>query len=208
MDVTKEGEPDIVLCEDGNFQHKRHTTASVPIPGYEAPVPELFVPPKAVQEMAEEVTRLSLNGHSHSEADRELEAEVVSYIKIPNNTHGSGSFFYLLVSIPVLNLTLQLMILAVKRILEAWNKQAYLFWDVGMTMPSGSLILYRAVKSKIFTTPLPLSKTLFPCAQRYCALNNSFLLLLTQIILCSHNDEMDFLCVVTAESYKQSRISL
>lgn len=71
--VTDENEPDIIVAQDGNFQHKRHAAASVPISGYDPPVPELFVPPAEVQDMADELTRLSL---SNSRLERQ--EEVVS----------------------------------------------------------------------------------------------------------------------------------
>lgn len=70
--VTQADEPDIVVAQDGNFQHKRHGNASVPIPGYEAPVPELFIPPNEVQDMADELTRLSTNNQSGRNASEEV----------------------------------------------------------------------------------------------------------------------------------------
>ncbi|EGF99400.1 uncharacterized protein MELLADRAFT_94642 [Melampsora larici-populina 98AG31] len=41
-------EPHIVVCIDGNFQHKRHARASVPIPGWHPPRPSIFLDPKLV----------------------------------------------------------------------------------------------------------------------------------------------------------------
>lgn len=41
--VTKPEEPDYIVCMDGNFQHRRHAAASVPIPGYKPDLPELFM---------------------------------------------------------------------------------------------------------------------------------------------------------------------
>lgn len=67
--VTNPNEPDVVVCLDGNFQHQQHAAASVPIPGYNPPVPELFVPPKELQDMVDELTRIAsansqdINGH-------------------------------------------------------------------------------------------------------------------------------------------------
>jgi hypothetical protein len=41
---TKPEEPDYIVCMDGNFQHRRHAAASVPILGYQPKTPELFMP--------------------------------------------------------------------------------------------------------------------------------------------------------------------
>lgn len=38
----------MVVCLDGNFQHKRHACASVPIPGSQPPRPGLFLDPRLV----------------------------------------------------------------------------------------------------------------------------------------------------------------
>lgn len=45
-------EPDIIVCMDGNFQHRRHQAASVPIPGRALLKPELFIDPLSVEAMA------------------------------------------------------------------------------------------------------------------------------------------------------------
>lgn len=45
-------EPEVIICLDGNFQHKRHAAASVPIPGFEPPRPEIFLDPKLVERKA------------------------------------------------------------------------------------------------------------------------------------------------------------
>lgn len=44
MGETEPEEPDYIVCMDGNFQHRRHVAASVPIPGYFPETPELFMP--------------------------------------------------------------------------------------------------------------------------------------------------------------------
>lgn len=46
-------EPNIILCVDGNFQHRRHQAASQEIPGADPPTPELFMDPRRVEQMAE-----------------------------------------------------------------------------------------------------------------------------------------------------------
>ncbi|KAH9806922.1 hypothetical protein DFH28DRAFT_1157713 [Melampsora americana] len=69
--VTDTSKPDVNLTQDGNFQHKRHAAASVPIPGYAPPVPELFIPPEDVQEMADDLTRLS-NTPARNDAEEEV----------------------------------------------------------------------------------------------------------------------------------------
>lgn len=51
---TRPDEPDIIACLDGNFQHKRHEAASVPITDYHPPNPEIFVHPDVVLEKAEQ----------------------------------------------------------------------------------------------------------------------------------------------------------
>ncbi|KAH9814031.1 hypothetical protein DFH28DRAFT_1083085 [Melampsora americana] len=45
-------EPHIILCVDGNFQHKRHLAASHEIPGHNPEPPELFMDPERVDKMA------------------------------------------------------------------------------------------------------------------------------------------------------------
>lgn len=52
---TPANEPDIIVCLDGNFQHRRHAAASVPIPGYDPPLPELFLPKAQWEDMAEKI---------------------------------------------------------------------------------------------------------------------------------------------------------
>lgn len=49
---TDQGEPNFIVCCDGNFQQRRHTAASVPIPGFLPPTPELFMEPDRVMAMA------------------------------------------------------------------------------------------------------------------------------------------------------------
>lgn len=44
-------EPDMVVCIDGNFQHKRHMAAGRPIPGLQLQIPELFLTPDQVETM-------------------------------------------------------------------------------------------------------------------------------------------------------------
>lgn len=46
-------EPDIIVCMDGNFQHRRHQAASVPITGRPLLKPELFINPSCVEAMAQ-----------------------------------------------------------------------------------------------------------------------------------------------------------
>lgn len=56
MDETLDlAEPHIVLCVDGNFQHKRHLAAIHEIPGHKPPATELFLDPAQVDQMAETV---------------------------------------------------------------------------------------------------------------------------------------------------------
>ncbi|EGG01505.1 uncharacterized protein MELLADRAFT_92095 [Melampsora larici-populina 98AG31] len=50
---TEAFEPDFICCCDGNFQHRRHLAASVPIPGLNPETPELFIKPEKVESMAE-----------------------------------------------------------------------------------------------------------------------------------------------------------
>lgn len=50
--TTRPDEPDVIACIDGNFQHKRHEAASVPITGYSPPNPEIFVHPDVVSAKA------------------------------------------------------------------------------------------------------------------------------------------------------------
>lgn len=45
---TQSLDPQVLVCLDGNFQHKRHAKASVPIPGSQPPRPGLFLDPKLV----------------------------------------------------------------------------------------------------------------------------------------------------------------
>lgn len=53
--TTEACEPDIIVCLDGNFQHRRHKAASVPIPGYSPPNPELFLPKTEWERMASRI---------------------------------------------------------------------------------------------------------------------------------------------------------
>lgn len=73
--VTSPDEPDIIVTQDGNFQHRRYAYASVPIPGHVPQVPELFVAPQEVQDMADELTRISQGGHM---GNNQLRDEIVS----------------------------------------------------------------------------------------------------------------------------------
>lgn len=52
--TTQPDEPDVIACIDGNFQHKRHEAASVPITGYSPPNPEIFLHPDVVAAKAQE----------------------------------------------------------------------------------------------------------------------------------------------------------
>lgn len=45
-------EPDVIVCLDGNFQHRRHQAASVPITGRTLVNPELFIRQSSVEAMA------------------------------------------------------------------------------------------------------------------------------------------------------------
>ncbi|KAH9807979.1 hypothetical protein DFH28DRAFT_1088460 [Melampsora americana] len=53
--VTRPEEPDLVICIDGNFQHRRHAAASVEIPGAQPPRPDVFLDPVAVEQMARKI---------------------------------------------------------------------------------------------------------------------------------------------------------
>ncbi|KAH9809786.1 hypothetical protein DFH28DRAFT_904067 [Melampsora americana] len=53
--VTRPEEGDVTICLDGNYQHRRHASASVIIPGSQPPRPELFLETKAVNEMARQM---------------------------------------------------------------------------------------------------------------------------------------------------------
>ncbi|EGG03615.1 uncharacterized protein MELLADRAFT_90015 [Melampsora larici-populina 98AG31] len=55
--VTRAEEPDLVICIDGNFQHRRHAAASVEIPGAQPPRPSMFLDPAAVDDMACKINR-------------------------------------------------------------------------------------------------------------------------------------------------------
>ncbi|KAH9808074.1 hypothetical protein DFH28DRAFT_911363 [Melampsora americana] len=89
--VTQPEEPDIVVCQDGNFQQKRHATASVPIPGYDPPVPELFIPPSEVHEMANELTRLT-NRNTIGAADEDHEHPCTESHKAADDMRSSNHF--------------------------------------------------------------------------------------------------------------------
>lgn len=56
--ITRPEEPDIAICIDGNFCHRRHAAASVVIPGSQPPRPELFLDPSLVEAMARRLERL------------------------------------------------------------------------------------------------------------------------------------------------------
>lgn len=47
---TRTEEPDVVVCIDGNFQHRRHMKASVEPPNLARPTPSLFLSPNRVEE--------------------------------------------------------------------------------------------------------------------------------------------------------------
>lgn len=53
--ITSPAVPDIVVCLDGNFQQRRHMAASVKIDGRTLETPELFLDPKRVEQMANEI---------------------------------------------------------------------------------------------------------------------------------------------------------
>ncbi|KAH9815796.1 hypothetical protein DFH28DRAFT_1082087 [Melampsora americana] len=55
---TRPEEPQVLVCLDGNFQHKRHAKASVPIPGSLPPRPEIFLDPK-IAEAKEQFLKLA-----------------------------------------------------------------------------------------------------------------------------------------------------
>ncbi|KAA1070361.1 hypothetical protein PGT21_009982 [Puccinia graminis f. sp. tritici] len=57
VDGKREGEPDYILCMDGNFQHRRHLKASVEH-SENIKTPSLFVQPREVSEMEESLARL------------------------------------------------------------------------------------------------------------------------------------------------------
>ncbi|KAH9815164.1 hypothetical protein DFH28DRAFT_893208 [Melampsora americana] len=59
--VTRAEEPDLVICIDGNFQHRRHAAASVEIPGAQPPRPSMFLDPAAVEDMACKINRTKPN---------------------------------------------------------------------------------------------------------------------------------------------------
>ncbi|KAH9823012.1 hypothetical protein DFH28DRAFT_880426 [Melampsora americana] len=46
--TTRPKELQVLICLNGNFQHKRHAVASFPIPGFRPPRPDLFLDPKRV----------------------------------------------------------------------------------------------------------------------------------------------------------------
>ncbi|KAH9812739.1 hypothetical protein DFH28DRAFT_1129505 [Melampsora americana] len=52
---TQENEPHVIVCLDGNFQHRRHLAASVSIPGYVPKTPELFLPMEQWKKMASKI---------------------------------------------------------------------------------------------------------------------------------------------------------
>ncbi|KAA1109014.1 hypothetical protein PGT21_031059 [Puccinia graminis f. sp. tritici] len=57
VDGKREGEPDYILCMDGNFQHQRHLKASVEH-SENIETPSLFVQPCEVSEMEESLAQL------------------------------------------------------------------------------------------------------------------------------------------------------
>jgi hypothetical protein len=57
VDGKREGEPDYILCMDGNFQHRRHLKASVEH-SENIETPSLFVQPCEVSEMEESLAQL------------------------------------------------------------------------------------------------------------------------------------------------------
>ncbi|KAH9820010.1 hypothetical protein DFH28DRAFT_1079905 [Melampsora americana] len=75
-DTLDDANPLIVLiCLDGNFQHKRHACASVPIPGFKPSRPDIFLDPKIVQ--AKERLMAGL-GQDEGEADPCTEAHTTA----------------------------------------------------------------------------------------------------------------------------------
>lgn len=118
--ATNTQEPDIVVCSDANFQQRRHDTASVPIPGYNPPIPELFIPPQEVQVMADELQKLNLGPNVNEDE------EVVSTGHLFHNFSPNLLMLLIqmyLVSILAPNRTQQPMIYAVRRIGEGTFKR-------------------------------------------------------------------------------------
>lgn len=72
--TTAPSEPDVIVCLNGNFQHRRHAAASVPIPGHDPPLPELFLPKYNWEQMA---VRIGAHGSVYS-AGNGPDVEVVS----------------------------------------------------------------------------------------------------------------------------------
>lgn len=52
INTLNPAEPQVLVCLDGNFQHKRHLVSSVPIPGFHPPRPGLFLDPTLVESKA------------------------------------------------------------------------------------------------------------------------------------------------------------
>lgn len=55
---TEPDEPDVIVCCDGNFQHRWHKAASCPIVGHTPKRPELFIDPAAVSAMAAKISTM------------------------------------------------------------------------------------------------------------------------------------------------------
>lgn len=85
--ATNTEEPDHIVCLDGNFQHRRHAAASVPIPGYQPIMPELFIPSEEIADA------------THDAPSNAANEEVVSFfffklflsLMFPNPTLNSAS---------------------------------------------------------------------------------------------------------------------
>lgn len=70
--TTRPEEPDITVCIDGNFRHRRHAAASVAIPGSQPPRPEMFLDPAVVEAMGRRLARLQgKDGDGVSDQSRE-----------------------------------------------------------------------------------------------------------------------------------------
>lgn len=71
-DTADVDEPHIILCIDGNFQHKRHQAASSEIVGHKLPNPELFMDPARIEAMAEAMAEPAGRRHNRNPQLEEL----------------------------------------------------------------------------------------------------------------------------------------
>ena len=76
-------EPDIIVCMDGNFQHRRHQAASVPIRGRELLRPELFIDPSSVVAMSKVFAPHKTNQNQAQKS--ETNGLIVSHLKPISN---------------------------------------------------------------------------------------------------------------------------